>query len=284
MATTGYTDIRLTHAKNNVYLDTSSKMRTVEEVVTALRALEMGAWEGTIDVLQNDGNAVAASGTVTFSGGASAADTVTINGQALTAAQKNARATATFSTVVADNVVTVNGIAFTAKVSPSGANQFALGASDTEAAANLATKVNAHASLTGIITATSAAAVATFRAVTSGTGGNALTLAKTGSPVAISGATFANGAASANNAWDFGDTAAQASAALTAAVTASSTGIVSGHVTAADNGAGIVTLTATKKHALGNAITLAKAGTNIAVSGTRLTAGVTSTTTQRLTF
>jgi hypothetical protein len=60
-----------------------------------------------------------------------------------------ASSTVTADNAAADNTVVVNGVTFTAKVSPSGANQFAVGANDQAALENLATKINASA-LTGI--------------------------------------------------------------------------------------------------------------------------------------
>lgn len=51
----------------------------------------------------------------------------------------------TFSSFVADDTVTINGNIFTAKASPSGANQWAVGADDEACRNNLITKLNASA-------------------------------------------------------------------------------------------------------------------------------------------
>lgn len=85
----------------------------------------------------------------------------------------------TFSSLVADDTVTINGVVFTAKVSPSGANEFALGADDTAAAANFAAKINASAlaHIVNVLTATSALGVITLTAVQPGLSGNQNTLA-----------------------------------------------------------------------------------------------------------
>lgn len=66
-----------------------------------------------------------------------------------------ASGTFTFAKAVADNTAVINGVTLTAKVSPSGESQFALGAGDDAAAANLVTKINAHSSalLDGVVTA-----------------------------------------------------------------------------------------------------------------------------------
>jgi ribosomal protein L24 len=66
-----------------------------------------------------------------------------------------ASGTITADTAVADNTVVINGVTLTAKASPSGANQFALGSNDDDAATNLAAKINASALalISGYVTA-----------------------------------------------------------------------------------------------------------------------------------
>jgi phage tail sheath gpL-like len=90
-----------------------------------------------------------------------------------------ATGTITFSSLVADDTVTVNGVVFTAKASPSGANQFALGADDTAAAVNFAAKINASAiaNIVSVLTATSALGVVTLTAICPGLQGNCNTIA-----------------------------------------------------------------------------------------------------------
>lgn len=90
-----------------------------------------------------------------------------------------ASGTITFSSLVADDTVTVNSVVFTAKASPSGTNQFALGADDTAAAANFAAKINAStlAHILSCVTATSALGVVTLTAVVPGLTGNNQTIA-----------------------------------------------------------------------------------------------------------
>jgi hypothetical protein len=99
-----------------------------------------------------------------------------------------ASGTITFASVAADDTVTIGDQTFTAKVSPSGTNQFALGASDTAAAAALVVKINAHASLTGVVTATSALGVTTVTAEVGGLVGNGIRLASSnGTRAAVTG-------------------------------------------------------------------------------------------------
>jgi phage tail sheath gpL-like len=68
-----------------------------------------------------------------------------------------------------------------------------------------------------------------------------------------------------------GDTAT--ATALAAAINASANALIAGLYTAAA-AAGVVTITAVSKGALGNATTLAASGTGATASGTRLTGGV----------
>lgn len=90
-----------------------------------------------------------------------------------------ATGTVTFSSFVADDTVTVNGVVLTGKASPSTTSQFAIGSSDTECATNFAAFINASAlaHITGVLTATSALTVVTLTAVQPGLAGNQNTLA-----------------------------------------------------------------------------------------------------------
>lgn len=104
------------------------------------------------------------------------------NGSMITAiddgAGVNANGTVTFSSLANNDTVTIAGVVFTAKTSgASGAAQFNLGANDTAAAVNFAAAVNAHTTLTLLVTASPAAAVTTITCVQKGTIGNFLTIA-----------------------------------------------------------------------------------------------------------
>lgn len=250
--------------------EAASLQRLVRLFTTLKGAGPVASFAGPV-TLSTTAAAVFATGTVTFSGAATAADTVTIAGTALTATKKNATGIATFSTIVAGNTVTISGVTFTAATAAANALEFTLGADDTSAAAALAVAVNAYPDVAQVVTATSALGVVTFRAVLPGTAGNAITLAKVGSPIAISGALLTGGAAAGNNQFDPGNTATTAAVAFVAAVNASTTMAVSGNV-AATNAAGVVTLKARTPGPGGN-VTLTKSGTNIAVSGAALTGG-----------
>lgn len=108
-----------------------------------------------------------------------------------------ASGTATFSTVVATNSVTIGGTTFTGSDTPSGAVQFLTGTTDTISAASLATAVNANTTANKLVKATSSGAVVTFTAVVPGPVGNFITLAKSGSPISVSGALLTGGTVAA---------------------------------------------------------------------------------------
>lgn len=94
----------------------------------------------------------------------------------------------------------------------------------------------------------------------------------------INGVTFTavTGAAGANQFSIDGNDAADA-AALAAAINASASALVSGHVTATANGA-VVTLTAKTPGVSGNAIAIASGQATIVASGARLTGGTETLT------
>jgi phage tail sheath gpL-like len=118
-------------------------------------------------------------------------NTASINvrpGQTLVAAS----GTATFVSIVQDDVVTINGVAFTCRDADPTGNQFLKGASDTTAAAACAAAINASttAKISGYVTATSSAGVVTITARQPGVAGNMFTLAKTGAPITVTGSGF----------------------------------------------------------------------------------------------
>jgi hypothetical protein len=172
-------------------------------------------------------------------------DTVTLNGQALTATQHHARGTATLTSVIATDVLEVNGVDFTAVAADPdpAANEFLVGVDDTATAVNLAAAINASTDedIADVVTATSATTVVTIRAVEAGTGGNAITLSTPDGTIAVSAATLAGGAAVALNEFDFGGTNAQTASALALAINSSTTGVID-DVLRASNFAGTIAL------------------------------------------
>lgn len=105
-----------------------------------------------------------------------------------------ASGTCTVATITAADTVTINGVTLTSAASPSGESQFDSDGSNTVVAAALAACINAHTSLTGIVTATSALGVVTISAYNKGLMGNAITLASSnGTRLAVSAARLAGG-------------------------------------------------------------------------------------------
>lgn len=178
------------------------------------------------------------------------ADTFSVNGQALTAAEKRANCTVTCGTSIDDaDTVTVNGLVLTAKTSPTLATHFLItGVAATDAAALVAC-INAQTSalVAGIIEAVRPAAngVVNIYAITPGTAGNAYTIATSDAvDLAItndSSGSFAGGAAAANNAFDAMGNNARTAQALADAINDSTTSIVKDHAKASVR-SGVVTL------------------------------------------
>ena len=106
--------------------------------------------------------------------------------------------TITLSGVTAGQTVTVDGLVYTA-VAGTAANssEFSVAGDDTADAAALAAAINAreNARDTQKVTATSAVAVVTVKAVADGTAGNAIPLVKSGAGITLSGAVLAGGTA-----------------------------------------------------------------------------------------
>lgn len=158
-----------------------------------------------------------------------------------------AQGTITVSTIVADNYVTIQGVTLTAKSSPSGENQFALGAGDNAAMANLAGAINGHSVLRWLVSASSSTNVCTVTARKTGPAGNLITLAKNGSPITVTGSGFLVGGCDQVGQYPPG---------------------------VAADAAGVCRLYAKAVGAIGNAITLVKTtGANLTVSGATFGSG-----------
>jgi hypothetical protein len=221
---------------------------------------------------------VAASATLTCAS-VVVTDTVVVNGQTFTAIKQRATGTITAASAVAGDTCRVGGVTFTAKAGASGVgfpNGFSIDTDDTHAATDLAAQINAHPSLTGIVTATSALGVVTVRAVTSGTAGNSIVLTGTAVRLAASGAgVLAGGIAVANNQFDVspGGTNDQVAVDLARAINASTTTLVSSYVRAQRTASGVVTVYSLIPGTLGNGITLTTTGGTITASAARLAGG-----------
>ena len=164
------TAITITHGKETIGTIKDKVLRPAskgkEEAVALMsffNALAGTDRNGKLVVQVNSGDAVTASGTVTFASFA-AADTFTVGSET-----------------------------FTASASPSGNNQFLVTGGDTLAAAAAAAKINAHPNLLQTVTATSALAVITITCKVPGLIGNYINIAISAHG-SVSGAKLASGA------------------------------------------------------------------------------------------
>lgn len=238
---------------------------------------------------QVQSSVVAASATATCAAVASA-DTVTIAGQALTAAQKRATGTLTAASVEADDTCVINGVTFTAVADTVvlGEPTFDCSGTDAETTTSLIAQVNAYASplLSGIAAARATAgqtAITTIYAISQGTSGNAITLVGTAVRLAASAATLTNGAAVANNAFDWAGTNDTTAAALAYAINNSTTAAVK-QVTATAS-ANVVTVTSKVAGLAGNTLTFVSSnGTRLAVTGSGFLASGTAGAVTRWSF
>lgn len=255
---------------------TRSKRSIFKELMNLLRLVVVG---GILHRATSRPTVVAgtarATGTVVCSA-VDSGDTLSINGQALTATKHNATGTVTITVANtdADDTVTVNGVVFTAKASESlTAREFTIGGTDAAAATSLAACINAASAnplsdLYNDVTAQAASNVVTIRAVSAGTGGDAITLASNDADgLAVSGATLSGGAAVANDQFDYVGSNAQTARALANAINASTSDLIEHHVKAGCRAA---------------TITLASvaAGQWVSVDGVKFTAVSESTPTQ----
>jgi hypothetical protein len=200
-----------------------------------------------------------------------------------------ATGTITLASCLANTVIKVNGVYFSA-ITGTGVvanNSFKIGVTDTADAAALAAAINASTStaIAGIVTATSALGVVTLTAVDKGYSSNALTIETMGvvatqtvtyvapsgtQTVVINGVTVYNATA--------GATATLTAAAAAAAINASSNALVAGHVRALST-AGVVTIYALYTGLRGNSVTTSGTGTGATVGGARLAGGTVSSST-----
>lgn len=266
----------------NPFTQGFSKRRALNEFAAKLHALAGGTGGGGVGDTRATMRVSTANATGTVTTAAvQSGDTVTVNGQALTATQHHARGTITCASADAADNVTIGATTFvgTAGAVTPGAATYSIDTGNNQAAASLAAQINAHPVASTIVTAVAASAVVTVRAKTAGTGGNSIVLTSTdGTDLAVSGSgTLTGGAAVANNQFDFGGSNDQTAAALAAAINATTTDIVELAVQASVASA-VVTITAEQGGVGGNDVTLASSnGGRLAVTGARLTGGTETT-------
>lgn len=175
------TKITLTHDQETTG-DLQLKMIT-ERMSKTSRATALQNWlarissalsNAKISATIDDGNGVAATATITFTGANTTSDTVLIN-----------------------------GVTMTSVASGPANNQWADGSSASTAAANLAAAINASTTslISGQVSAAAAGAVVTITSLFPGLAGNAVTVAKgtdAGAVMTVSGARLTGGTAPTN--------------------------------------------------------------------------------------
>lgn len=104
-----------------------------------------------------------------------------------------ASGTVTCSSVAVDETLVLAGVTLTAKASPSGEAQFNQAGSDSADASSLADCINAHSTLSKIVSASAASDVVTITCKVKGFIGNFITMSETGSGMTVSGPTLSGG-------------------------------------------------------------------------------------------
>lgn len=127
-----------------------------------------------------------------FRGAAGGVKPLSVDVQTGNAAPVAASGTITLASCVTDTV-TIGGVTFTGSASPSGEEEFETDGDDTADAAALAAKINAHSTLSKIVSATSALGVVTVTCLVKGVVGNFITLAETGTTITVSGPALQGG-------------------------------------------------------------------------------------------
>ena len=194
-----------------------------------------------------------------------------------------ASGTVTLATCLADTVVEVNGVPFTAIGSGTAVaanNEFLISGTDTADATALAAAINnsTHVSIKDILTATSSVGAVTVSADMKGSLGNGVTIKTLG--VVASGTVTYSSASGAQTCTingtavtaPTGATDAALATSLAASINGAAGAIHTGHVRALAR-AGVCHVFAKYPGAQGNAITLAVTGTGATASGARLTGG-----------
>lgn len=211
-------------------------------------------------------------------------------------AQDNATtgaATVTLTSVAANTVFLVNGVPFTALsgTATAGNNEFDISGSDSADATALAAAINASTTtgVIGVVTASALSNVVTITSVDAARTANGVTLESlgvvafgmatcagvdAGDAITINGqAITAHATMAANNQFVVGATNAATATNLAAAINTSTTALINKHVRAVARSA-VVYIFAIYGGVAGNAITLTtNDGTDLAVSGARLTGG-----------
>lgn len=306
MTTRIYVELTMPKGRNP-FTQGFSKRRALNEFAAKLHALAGGVGGGVSERTTLRVSTAGATGTVTCAA-VQSGDTVSINGQALTATQHNARgtitptlsgidtddtvtinttgiltakrhhATGTVTIVIANtdagDTVTINGVDFTAAAAEdTEAGEFDISGTATAAATSLVACITASEDedIAGVVTATSNAGVVTIRAVETGVGGNEIALESSDADgLAVSGETLENATDPDTDEFDITGTTAQCCTSLAAAINncVALDGIVTAWASAT-----VVTVRAVTAGTGGNSIGLASSDAQLAVSAANLANG-----------
>lgn len=135
-----------TQVDTSDYALSGQPVENMTKICKLLDGIKSGHLQGTVDIQYSATNPVAASGTLTLSSMAAAATCV------------------------------VGSETFTASSTPSGEQQFEIDGNDTADAAALAAAINAHSTLSLVVSATSSAGVVTITCLQKGVIGNEIKL------------------------------------------------------------------------------------------------------------
>ncbi len=291
-------DISLPRGRNP-FTQGYSKRRAMNELAALCSSLAGGVGGGLSERASVRVSTANASGTVTCAS-VQSGDTVTINGQALTATQHHARGTITPTTsgidvddtlviktvtltakkhhstgtvtiVIAntdvDDTVTINGKAFTAKNAENlSSGQFDISGTATAAATSLAACINASTDplISGLVTAFSSAGVVTVRKVATGTGVYTLVSSDADGLAVTGSGNLTAGTVPAAGEFDISGTDAQTCASLLEAIQANTTLMT--YFTAKASST-VVTVRAITAGTAANSYTLTSSDAQLAVSG-----------------
>ncbi len=294
------TTLTLTMPKGrNPFAQGFSKRRALNEFASKLYALAGGVGGGMTERATLRVATAGASATVTCAS-VQNADTVTINGQALTATQHHARGTVTPTTsgidvddtltvksialtakkhhstgtvtitianTDVDDTVTINGCVFTAKNSETLASgQFNISGTATAAATSLAACINASTDplILGLVEAFSSGAVCTVRKVATGVGVYTFVSSDADGLVVTGSGNLTAGTVPAANEFDISGTNAQTCTSIKAAIDANAT-LASFFTTKTSST--VVTIRAKVAGTAANSYGLVSSDADIAVSG-----------------
>lgn len=133
-------------------------------------------------------------------GGGLESASVSVQTGAADAVRSSGTATVAYATLLAADTVTIAGNVLTCTTGAPSTAQFKKEVDGTTTAVNLAAAINAHATLSQMVSATSSAAVVTISSNAAGLIGNLIASVASSLGVVMGAATLAGGAGGANNA------------------------------------------------------------------------------------